>query len=280
MADRRNILIDHFCKWKGERYIPSAMHPAIRWSKTDPFLECQDSVSWRVIDSKMDTIKNRSMSASVLVPNVASETIPQAIMPGSESNGSTHVMSELKRKRIYVVSPYSPKGKQMSKNLKKVKFCIHATNLSAPIQIDVPLGTQWQNNSCAYDAIIIILFNMWYDSNPVSATISFEDTQCVMFNALIQSFHTHESGQQVESGNSASGSSTRTLSLNFSLEEIRDYFRRRLARSSPEFTFGSYTSVQSIAEYLFHAEDIVTTSNVLCPEGHSENDSHQHLAIR
>ncbi|KAF8811285.1 hypothetical protein BYT27DRAFT_7030136, partial [Phlegmacium glaucopus] len=46
MADRRNTLIDHFRKWKGEKYIPSAMHPAIRWSKTDPFLECQDSVDW------------------------------------------------------------------------------------------------------------------------------------------------------------------------------------------------------------------------------------------
>ena len=151
MADRRNVLIDHFRKWKGERYIPSAMHPAIRWSKTDPFLECQDSVAWRVIDSKVDTIKNRSESASV--PNFASETIPQAIMPGSESNGSTHVMSELKRKRIYVVSP---KGKQMSKNLKKVKFCNHATDLSAPIRIDVPFGTQWQNNSCAYDEYSLI----------------------------------------------------------------------------------------------------------------------------
>ena len=257
MADHRNILIDHFRKWKGERYIPSAMHPAIRWSKTDPFLECQDIVAWRVIDSKADNIKNRSESASV--PNITSETIPQAITPGSESNheghAGTHVMSELKRKRI------SSKGKEMSK---KVKFCNRATDLSAPVRIlDVPLGTQWQSNSCAYDAIITILFNMWHDPNPESATTSFEDTQCVMFNALIQSFHTHRSGRRVESGNSASP--------NFSLEEIRDYFRRCLARLSPEFTFGSYTSVQSIAEYLFRAEDIVTTSNVLCPEGHSEN---------
>jgi hypothetical protein len=256
MADRRNDLIDLFRKWKGETYIPSAMHPAIRWSKTDSFLECQDSVDWRVIDSKADNVKNSSAS----VPNITSETIP--ITPGSGSNG-THVMSELKRKRIYVVSS---KEKQMTK---KVKFCNRA-DLSAPTRLDVPLGTQWQNNSCAYDAVITILFNMWYDPNPDSAaTTSFEDTQCVMFNALIQSFHTHESGHQIEPGNSASGSPT--LSPTFSLEEIRDHFRRRLARLSPEFTFGSYTSVQSIAEYLFRAEDIVTTSNVLCPEGHGGN---------
>ncbi|KAF8813192.1 hypothetical protein BYT27DRAFT_7029571, partial [Phlegmacium glaucopus] len=39
MADRRNILIDLFRKWKGEKYVPATVHSAIRWSKTDPFLE-------------------------------------------------------------------------------------------------------------------------------------------------------------------------------------------------------------------------------------------------
>lgn len=148
---------------------------------------------------------------------------------------------------------------------KKVKFSHRATasDLSVPIRLNVPLGTQWHNNSCAYDAIITTLFNIWYDPNPASEseslTTSFEDTQCIMFNALIQSFHTHKSTSGVESG-----------SATFSLEEIRDYFRRRLARLSQEFTFGIYTSIQSISEYLFHAEEIVTTSDISCPEGHNE----------
>jgi hypothetical protein len=46
MADCRNILIDLFRKWKGENYIPSTMHSAIRWSKADPFLECHKTVNW------------------------------------------------------------------------------------------------------------------------------------------------------------------------------------------------------------------------------------------
>ena len=49
MADHRNDLIDLFRKWKGENYMLSTMDSAIRWSKTDPFLESQDSqesVSW------------------------------------------------------------------------------------------------------------------------------------------------------------------------------------------------------------------------------------------
>ena len=247
IADRRNIMIDLFRKWKGEKYIPSAMHPAIRWSKTDPFLEMQDIIDWRVIDSKFDLDNNKNRSESV-----PSETI--SVVQTSQSNASgTHIISELKRKRIDVPS----KVKQMTS--KKVKFCHRATDLSAPVRLNVPLGTQWQNNSCAYDAIITILFNMWNDPIPESSTISFEDTHCIMFNALIQSFHTHESASQVESG-----------SPTFSLEEIRDCFRRRLARLSQEFTFGSYTSIQSILEYLFRAEELVTTSEIFCPEGHCE----------
>ncbi|KAF8802942.1 hypothetical protein BYT27DRAFT_7029446, partial [Phlegmacium glaucopus] len=61
MADHRNISIELFCKWKGEKYVPSAMHPAIQWSKTDPFLECQDCVNWRIVDSnsKVDNVKTK-----------------------------------------------------------------------------------------------------------------------------------------------------------------------------------------------------------------------------
>ena len=46
MADHRNILIDLFEKHKGENYMPSTMHKAICWSKSDLFLEWKDYVDW------------------------------------------------------------------------------------------------------------------------------------------------------------------------------------------------------------------------------------------
>jgi hypothetical protein len=53
MADRRNHLIALFREHKGVNYIPSTMHKAIQWSKTDPFLECEGSdVEWTVIGRK------------------------------------------------------------------------------------------------------------------------------------------------------------------------------------------------------------------------------------
>ena len=53
------------------------------------------------------------------------------------------------------------------------------------------------------------------------------------------------------------------------MEQIRDFFRRHLVRVSQEFAFGSYASVQSIGEHLFRTEEIITTSRVFCPDGHS-----------
>ena len=38
------------------------------------------------------------------------------------------------------------------------------SHASTTIQMNVPIGTQWQNNSCAYDAVITILFNIWHDN--------------------------------------------------------------------------------------------------------------------
>ena len=54
MADRRDTLIKLFIKWKGEIYIPSKIHPAIWWCKSNPFLESQDTnVQWQVILSSL-----------------------------------------------------------------------------------------------------------------------------------------------------------------------------------------------------------------------------------
>jgi hypothetical protein len=273
MADRRKTLINLFIEWKGEKYMPSMMHPAIRWSKSDPFLESQDSsTNWRIIDSKVSssstvTVKSESTSS---IPKIAKEHVaPEIPTSQADINGTTsESLLNLKRKRDYIIVPIET-DKRQSINLKRVKFCHNAIDLSSPVQLNIPLGTQWQNNSCAYDAIITILFNMWSDPNPEAAM---EDTHCVMFNDLIQSFHTHERYRV----NPQAGSPA------YSLEQIRELFRRRLARLSQEFTFGLYASVQSIADYLFRASQpqmfiVLRLKNTVHT---TEIDSHHFLAIR
>ena len=116
MADRRNTLIKLFHKWKGEKYIPSAMHSAIRWSKTDPFLEYQDCVDWQRedTDSKVDNskTKNNAVTIPVLV----------ATPPASNSN-YMHITTLPKRKKLNAVPQYH--------KMKKVKFS-HNIDPSAP----------------------------------------------------------------------------------------------------------------------------------------------------
>jgi hypothetical protein len=245
MGDRRNILIDKFREYKGKNYIPSTVHSAVRWSKSDPFLEWQECVDWRIIDSK-----NEGIGAKL--PPHTNTVFPSTPDVVSRLQG---VVSPVKRKISYIV----PDEKRP--RVKKVKFS-HLTDdpsTSTPIQLDIPLGTRWQNNSCAYDAVVTLLFNIWR-GDAISETDLWRELQCELLNSLTQSFHKHE-GIQLASA------SVRT----FSLEQIRDFFRRRLARFSTEFTFGSYASVHSITEQLMKTCEPVTTSHLYCPLVNSHN---------
>jgi len=246
MGERRNILIDQFREYKGKNYIPSTVHPAIRWSKSDPFLEWQECVDWRVIDhdSKTDGVSSK-------LPPHTNETLTST--PDHVNSRLQGVVSPVKRKISYIV----PSEKRPS--IKKVKFShlSGAGDPSRPIRLDIPLGTRWQNNSCAYDAVITVLFNIWR-SDAISETDLWSELQCDLLNSLTQGFHKHEDIQQASA-------SVRT----FSLEEIRDFIRRRLARFSSEFTFGRYASVHSITEQLMKACEPVTTSYLYCPNGHN-----------
>jgi hypothetical protein len=75
-----------------------------------------------------------------------------------------------------------------------------------------------------------------------------------LLDLLITSFETHDSFP--------------ATSQHFSLEEIRDFMRRRLARISTEFIFGRYTSVHHIIERFFKTRYPVTISDLMCPNGH------------
>ena len=253
MGDRRNILIDKFREYKGKSYMPSNMHKAIRWSKSDPFLEWQDGgVDWRVIDSAdLKTDKVRADFKFKLPPLTTNEMLPLPVASTPDIiSGSQGIVSPVKRKISYIL-PAEKKPR-----IKKIKFD-HLSDLTAkPIRLNIPLGTRWQNNSCAYDAVITILFNIWRE-DAISETDSWHELHCELLNSLTQHFHKHGDVEVA----SASVQS-------FSLERIRDFIRRRLARFSAEFTFGRYASVHSVAEQLLKTSEPVTTSSLSCPDGH------------
>ena len=248
MGDRRNILIDQFREYKGKSYIPSSMHPAIRWSKSDPFLEWQDCVDWQVIDSKTDVV-----TTNLPLATHTNETLPSTPDVVSRLQG---IVSPVKRKMSD--SDIVPAVKKP--RIKKIKFR-HLTDdpSNHDIRLNIPLGTRWQNNSCAYDAVITLLFNIWRE-NVISETDSWGELQCELLDSLTQSFHKHEDVQ-------VASASVRV----FTLEQIRDFIRRRLARVSEEFTFGRYASVHSLTEHLLKTCEPVTTSVLCCPNNHDIN---------
>jgi hypothetical protein len=255
MGDRRNIIIDQFREYKGKSYIPSTMHPAIRWSKSDPFLEWQECIDWRIIDSKTDGAGTNSL----VVPPHTNETLPSTPDVVSRLQG---IVSPVKRK----TSSYNIAGVKKPR-IKKIKFS-HLTDSddddeSKPIRLNIPLGTRWQNNSCAYDAIITILFNIWRD-DAISETNSWAELQCELLDSLTQGFRKHEDIPVTVASNSMRVPT-------FTLEQIRDFIRRRLARFSAEFTFGRYASVHSATEQLLKTCEPVTTSDLYCPNGHDIN---------
>jgi Helitron helicase-like domain at N-terminus/PIF1-like helicase len=256
MGDRRNILIDQFREYKGKSYIPSTMHQAIRWSKSDPFLEWQECVDWRIINSKTDRVQvsaNLNLPVPLLHTSSTNKTLLR--VPPSTPDVISRLqgnVSPVKRKISYAIST------EKKRRIKKIKFS-HLTASDDPsklIRLNIPLGTRWQNNSCAYDAVITLLFNIWRE-DAVSETRSWSELHCELLDSLTECFHKHEDIQ-------VASASIRT----FSLEDIRDFIRRRLARFSAEFTFGRYTSVHSVTEQLLKTHEPITTSNLCCPNGH------------
>jgi len=70
-----------------------------------------------------------------------------------------------------------------------------ATSLGSTESISVnilPLETQWENNSCAYDTIFTLLFNIWQE-DPDHIQASWQEMQSVMMNDLMDLFQSHES---------------------------------------------------------------------------------------
>ena len=115
-----------------------------------------------------------------------------------------------------------------------------------------PRGLQWNNNSCAFDAILAVLFNIWQD-DATERTAQFKDVNEEYLGRIVDGF-----------SNTRPRSST-----NYTLEEVRDFLRQRLQRADPvTFPWGGYAGIQQILDYLLNTDRIVTSSSVRCPNNH------------
>ena len=137
LANRRNTLIEMFREYKGYDFMPDTMHNAIKWSKNDPYLEWKHSdIEWAIIKATEQKANNSLKRKAPFVEHEDS-LAPKRILP------------------VPITSPSTPTAK-LTKRKKPVT--LHTPTTAGTWQ---PIGTIWQNNSCAYDAVITILFNIW-----------------------------------------------------------------------------------------------------------------------
>ena len=221
----RNTVIAGFREWKGIQYVPKSVHPAIRWSKQDPLVE-----------SKVYDLSKLNSTHTVAVANPPAQQ---------------HVPDSKKRRRSSgVIEVHWTASDKPTK--KKMHF--QAGNEPVPYNINnnthypVPMGMKWSQNSCAYDVIFTILFNIWCHDKSKWETI-FNHLGNDFSILLINEFFKYDENK-------------------ISLETARDSVRNELARFSQYMRFGSYTSIEHVCEAMFTTSNVIYQTHYHCPNNH------------
>ena len=115
-----------------------------------------------------------------------------------------------------------------------------------------PRGLQWSNNSCAFDAVLSVLYDIWQD-NPTERPVQFKDINFEFLGQVADGF-----------------SETNLQNSTYTLEEVRDFMRLSLQRvDSTLFPWGGYTGIHHILDYLLVTDYSVTSSSARCPNDHA-----------
>ena len=119
-----------------------------------------------------------------------------------------------------------------------------------------PIGMIWSQNSCAYDSIFTILFNIWCRDTDNWRMIftRLGNEFCVL---LVNEF-------------------TRYDRKEISLEVACDTVRKELDKASEYMRFGSYTSIEEICEAIFTTREAVYHTYYQCPDNHQQFYSQSH----
>ncbi|KAF8234243.1 hypothetical protein L208DRAFT_1217794, partial [Tricholoma matsutake] len=164
MGDRRNTMVDPFRRYKGLTYMPAAMHRSIC-----PIHSWNQRILYGMV---LMILQNRSKNSW---DTTLSPCMPKKLSPADEPDLA------LKCKHSYI-----PSANVDMHPLKKLKID-HMASTSHGLHMNVPIGMQWHNNSCAYNATITTLFNIWRQEL-TSMTISWQAIGSDHLHTLTQSF--------------------------------------------------------------------------------------------
>ena len=232
-GDRRNTIVHKYRCHRGMTYVPKIVHPSIKWNKKDPMLEPMvNDIEWKIVSKT-----NKVSSTSENTQNSKTNEYTQIVTP----------LKKCKRKDITPIKDHNPKAHKTDKTL---------NNANAAEEIDVqsliPYGTSWHENSCAYDAVLSIMHSIWA-CNKKHYTQVFRDMNTDFIGALALDYARHSSSL-------------------ISLESARDNLRRSLHQVVPHyFTWGQYTSVCNLLEYMLTTPHVTLNSYLTCKNNHATN---------
>jgi hypothetical protein len=114
----------------------------------------------------------------------------------------------------------------------------------------LPEGTRWSNNSCAYDAVVTVLFNGWKEES-LTNNITWSEIDNRLMTGLIHGFVDHTdrlpSAQQ-----------------QCSLEDVCNCMQRELIHLSAEFQWGNFTSIPSVLQHVLQHHVTITSCMRRC----------------
>ncbi|TFK67657.1 hypothetical protein BDN72DRAFT_770433 [Pluteus cervinus] len=200
----RSSTISRFMADIGDKELPKHIHHTIRWSPNDPF--------------EVDNVYNITWQTIKEVPKAKGTTQHKAEIEENQD--------ELKHNKDEKITS------QEQKNKKQKTIHIFDKEDSQPTE-KPPVGTTWVNNSCAYDAIITVLYNLW-KADPQYWTMAFNSYQPA--NAylvfLAQDFNS-------------------VFNLRMSLSSARDKLLNALCTDFPAtFKHGAFASVHQALDKL------------------------------
>ncbi|KAF8815886.1 hypothetical protein BYT27DRAFT_7024928, partial [Phlegmacium glaucopus] len=166
----RNDLISAFRLLKGEKYVPSRVHQAIRWKGSDPFCLSEGTdIPWKIMEPS-DKPKP--------APRLNKQTVPRFV----PADGTQSISTLRKRK----LGDFNPEVSSETA-LKKLKIDLNITMEHFTQTMNSPRGSQWSNNSCAFDAVMSVLYNIWLD-DMIVRTVQFRDINNEYLGQIADSF--------------------------------------------------------------------------------------------
>ena len=169
----RRSLIRQFLNNKPLDKPNEELHSGIQWTSTKPFIIPADTIdsSWHVVPrdigdksanvtEKMDVAIHKQPTSLITIPHQVKSAIMHNdnVVQKEVLSATTNMIDKCSN------SKNSKKRTALDIGLRDVSIQVKKICLLNPVTCQ-PLGVKWDRNSCAYDAILGILFNVWNEDH-------------------------------------------------------------------------------------------------------------------